>query len=244
MHIDQIVPDPEILIAMEPEDIGFVLLKHFEQANPKAKLHRGNFFLSKPAQKYEARYQRQINEALTSGWVWLEREGFLLPSPDSPDSEWKFVSARGLAVLQPDKFASYKYAANFPSGKLHPSISGSTFSHFMKREYDTAVFAAFRAVEVAVRSAADLPDSAVGVDLMRQAFRPGTGRLTDILTHLGEQEAIMHFFAGAIGSFKNPASHRANTVKSTNDAVSLVQLADFMLRIVDVRKSPGSYNAE
>lgn len=240
MKIKDLVPDAEMLLAMEPEDVGFVLLKYLTSQQSYGRpqsIKRGNFFMqsASPARDYPPQYFNRIDEALMSGWVWLEREGFLLPAPNQQDRDWEVVSTRGKAMLEPEKLEAYRYTANFPAGKLHPSISSSTFSHFMKREYDTAVFAAFRAVEVAVRTAAQLPDTVLGVDLMRQAFKSGTGPLTDTTTMTSEQDAMQHFFAGAIGSFKNPTSHRANTVKSPQEAISMVQLADFLLRIVDER---------
>ena len=42
-------------------------------------------------------------------------------------------------------------------------------------------------------------------------------------------------FAGAIGSYKNPHSHRAAVITDTNDAVRILMLASHQMRIVDAR---------
>jgi hypothetical protein len=48
----------------------------------------------------------------------------------------------------------------------------------------------------------------------------------------GEREARAHLFAGAIGSYKNPHSHRSVDLKAT-DAVEMLLLASHLLRILD-----------
>ena len=49
-----------------------------------------------------------------------------------------------------------------------------------------------------------------------------------------EQEALMHLMAGAVGSYRNPPSHR-NVVIEPSDAVEMIILASHLLGIVDKR---------
>jgi len=70
------------------------------------------------------------------------------------------------------------------------------------------VFAAFKAIEVAVRTAGGFPDGELGVPLMRKAFHPETGPLTDKAVITSERVATAALFAGAIGVAKNPTSYR------------------------------------
>jgi hypothetical protein len=71
---------------------------------------------------------------------------------------------------------------------------------FRRGNYDVAVFQALKEVEVAVRKAsnakkAGYPDSEVGTALMRKAFHPETGPLTDRAVVPAEREAVMHLFS-------------------------------------------------
>ena len=226
--IHQLIPNPEDLLALEPEELAPILLQYIVSGSAGAPgtrqspISRGNVFTqgASPGNGYPSEHRDNVNEALMAAWVWLEREGLLLPAIGQHDRNWVFVSERGRKLAVKENFEAYKYSLLFPRKTLHPTIASNTSALFIRGHYDTVVFEAFRAVEVAVREAGKFPATIVGTDLMRKAFAPNSGPLTDTLSVPSEQDATSNLFAGAIGFFKNPTSHRADAVSKPEDAVA------------------------
>ena len=110
-----------------------------------------------------------------------------------------------------------------PREALNPKLAEKVWTAFMRGEFDVAVFQAMKAVEVAVRYGSGLPVSLLGVKLMREAFRDN-GVLADMTAEAGERVGRMELFAGAIGSYKNPHSHRDVNLNDPAEAVEIILL--------------------
>ena len=176
-----------------------------------------------------------VFRAILEAWAWLEREGLLIEKHNPAGPREYFVTRRGEQLAGEEAFVAYRQASQLPRELLHPAIADDCWINFISGRFDTAVFEAFRAVEIAVRGAGEFADADLGVDMMRRAFRPERGPLTDAAVPRGEQQALADLFAGAIGSYKNPHSHRAAVITDANDAVGMLMLASHLLRIVDTR---------
>ena len=86
---------------------------------------------------------------------------------------------------------------------LHPTICKDVWALYHRGEYDTAVFVAMKAVEVAVRGAGGFTAKDIGASLMRRAFDTNSGPLADETAEASERQALSDLFAGAIGTYKN-----------------------------------------
>lgn len=169
---------------------------------------------------------------ITDAWVWLEAHGLIADHHRNTQSgRWQRVSELGRQLVSDPASITKVWAADRLAGDLDPALS-SARSNFAIGDYETASFAAMKAVEVEVRRVAGLPNELLGVALMRKAFSPENGVLRDPGAEGGERQAIMDLFAGAIGAYKNPASHRTVQFEDPVEAAEVIQLADLLLRIV------------
>jgi uncharacterized protein (TIGR02391 family) len=147
------------------------------------------------------------------------------------------LSRDGEAALQaPDGFDRIRALRSFPRALLHPSIVADVSAALLRGDFSTAVRDAFTMVEISVRKAGSFTDNDYGADLMRKAFNSSTGPLTDHSLLDNERKGYEHMFAGAIGAFKNPHSHRKVTIDELRVALDQVLLASHLLRIVDAAK--------
>lgn len=222
---------------MQPEELGQHLL-YWIKASHNGKAHPSSFdgpLFHPGSGGYDPRYRQAVLRAILEAWAWLKSEALLVP--DSGDSNgWSRLSRRADAIASEKEFREYRTARLLPREILHPGISEDVWLNLMRGKYDLAVFEAMRAVEIGVREASGIED--LGVKLMRRAFNPESGPLSDMSVEAGERQARMDLFAGAIGSYKNPVSHRHVPLSEAGEVIEQIMLASHLLRIIDNRKPP------
>lgn len=235
--IASMVPDAQTVLELQPEELAGVVIEFLNSLSPaeQQKLNRHNFMLiGGEISSYPPEFREGTEKAFSEAWAWLERECLVAPMPRAAGG-WVFVTRRGRKLIDRDAYENYRRAAALPRALLHPRIDAHSYPSFLRGAYDTAIFEAFREVEIAVRAAGGFGPEMYGVQLMRDAFGPPDGPLADKTTLVSEQEATANLFAGAIGLYKNPTSHRAGIVTDPAAAAEVVTLASHLLRLVEAR---------
>jgi uncharacterized protein (TIGR02391 family) len=176
-----------------------------------------------------------VLEAVREAFAWLDGQALLIaPDPSNARGGWKKIGRRGHRLLSQAGGEEYKAASLLPHKMLHPKIRDSVYFNFQRGDYSTAVFCAFREVEIAVREKSKLKE--FGTDLMHKAFHKTDGPLTDMKVDETEREGRRFLFVGAFQSCRNPHGHREIKVPA-EEAVYMLMLASYLLRLVDA--APG-----
>ncbi|RZE68248.1 TIGR02391 family protein [Streptomyces albidoflavus] len=221
-------------------DVALLLLQHLASGNGRA-LQLNSVVGSTVARAYEGEPDVDaLLDVLADAWSWLESRA-LLARDRTQNEVFRRVSREGIELAKNPIGLAHFEAGQRLSGPLHPALEGPVRTNFNLGEYELASFAAMKAVEVGVREASGLDNSLVGVHLMRAAFQPykngkAGGPLADAEAEGGEQEAASALFAGAMGAYKNPPSHRTVKFDDPIEAAEIIQFADLLLRQVDRAK--------
>lgn len=247
MSLSVHLPDAEVLISLTPEELGLSLLPYLAQRSWRGQLQLAPVLSdargepsNQPSSNFPPEYHNAIEEALREAWYWLTGAALLVPHVRYISGDMMQLSRRARELAKdPDPRHAYR-ARHFPKEALHIRIREDVWSLYHREKFDTAIFEAMKAVEVAVRDAAGFDDAAHGIKMMRDAWNPSAGPLSDSSQVTSEAEGLMHLFAGAIGSYKNPSSHRNVALNDPDEAAEIIMLANHLLRIVDARKQKGA----
>jgi len=230
--MEQWPPIAEEIIELPVDELAMRMLRNLLR-HPGSKISRSScthpdFYRSHGTDYDSFPVQCSMGEAFD----WLLFNGLIAEQPNQPDG-WLYVTKRGTSLgANPQGMETLKASSRI-NVEMHPSIATKVRRQFMLPEYDTAVLLAFKAVEIRVRSLAGYDNSQFGVPMMRNAFNPVSGPLSDQTLIEAERKATADLFAGAFGLLKNPASHRQVDYNDVTEASEAVLLADLLMRILD-----------
>ena len=110
-----IIPNPQDVLALEPEELAAVILAQWN-ANPEGvKLNRHNFGLRYNVEGYPSEQQPQLLYALMEVWACLEAACLIAPQPSGAGSaDWYFITRRGKLLRTRNEAEAYLRSRTLP----------------------------------------------------------------------------------------------------------------------------------
>jgi uncharacterized protein (TIGR02391 family) len=146
------------------------------------------------------------------------------------------LTDKGRFVTEPVDFERIRLRGLLKDEMLHHLLRGKIYGYFAADDLGTAVFEAFKLVEIEVRDAGGFAEKDNGKALVSKAFARGRGRLTLPGDDKTDCDALAGLFAGSLSRFRNPGAHTNRTYDDVLEAMEELMLASRLLRIIDGRR--------
>ena len=183
---------------------------------------------------YNTQARSDLGRVIARAWRALENAGFI-EEPDSSNGKngFRVPSAEGRQAHTATDYIGVRMRTKFTREMFHPSLPDAAWNAFSVGDYDTAVFEAFKSLEVAVRTKGGFANTDFGAALMKKAFDPDNGPLRDKAASRSRRVARSELFTGSFGEIRNPKGHNDPTITDTLIAVEELMTAGMLRRIVD-----------
>jgi len=183
---------------------------------------------------YSVQARSDLERVIGRAWKALEDAAFI-EEPDSHNGKngYRVPSAKGKGAHAATDYTGVRMRSKFAREMFHPSLPDAAWHAFSVGDYDTAIFEAFKSLEVAVRTKGGFAGADFGAALMKKAFDPDNGPLRDKAAPRSRRVARCELFTGAFGEIRNPKGHNDPTITDTLVAVEELMTAGVLRRIID-----------
>lgn len=154
---------------------------------------------------------------------------------DDKGEEEFYPTKKGFRFLESEFNRVIKEYVLMPETYVHPMIVKKSFSLLKNGQFESAVLQAFKTIETKIRKRISADPEDFGVKLIRKAFNPENGPLTDYDLPKAEREAFCNYIAGAFGYYKNPCSHR-DVEMDFISAFDRIVVASDLLKVIEKSK--------
>ena len=238
----QNVPDLEILMNLEPEELaGRVLPILRRHADHNGAFNKNLVANSIPhsseipgTEGYPNSHHHEVRAAVMRAVDVLERLGLIEYISQAAHAGYMRVTERAKQFRNTEDFQKFMLWQKVNQDMLHPKIAEEVMWFVIHRKYQQAIFTAMLAIETSVREAGNYGHKMIGIPLMNKAFGED-GPLRDLEAESAEEDGMRNLFVGTIAVYKNPRSHRNVEMDNEMEVMEIIILASHLLYIVDSR---------
>jgi uncharacterized protein (TIGR02391 family) len=243
--MDQYLPPASEMLEYEPGVVAPGLLKYLHaHADANNLVNPGWFYARQDVVDYAggAHNLETVGRALDEAWLWLVNEG-MIARAGSDSGNWHFITRKGIRAAEETQTNVLSVSKLLPIDNLDDILRTRVRPLFLAGDYDTAVFRAYKEVEVRTRRYAGYDISVHGIDVTNRAFKTTEGPLSDTTVPNPEQDAMRFIFSGALGLFRNPSGHRDVHFDDPSEVAEIILTANLLLRLLE-RRQPTSQSEE
>jgi hypothetical protein len=128
-ELKQQIPDPELLLTLEPEELAGVLLPILKKQAGKdgkdGKISGYNFAnnFRQMQEIYPRQFVPAVTRAIMEAWDWLITRGLLAHDAEGHGGDWVFLTRAAWRIEGPEAFEIFRKASLLSPKLLHPVIA-------------------------------------------------------------------------------------------------------------------------
>jgi uncharacterized protein (TIGR02391 family) len=245
-HLLEIAGSLENVLSMTPDELAWALVEDMQARaqNPISGMaSRENLaggLLKVATMSSDGRKNQELtdrlNKAGRQAFALLEKWDLAEADPGTNGRNgYMVLTEKGKSATERTDFERIRIRGLLGEEMLHPRLHGQIYGYFTADDLGTAVFEAFKTVEIEVREAGGYSAKEIGKTLMFKAFALG-GPLAKAGDDKSDCDALAGLFAGALSRFRNPGAHTRRTFQDVLEAMEELMFASRLLRIVDERR--------
>ena len=207
--------------------------RHLERKEPKAFMGPFNIQeLGNNLSAFDGEMKYRFYEALHE----LYLQNLIMKDPCHDGSRFSFtLTTRGKEIAE-KQLDIDEYSLRLENFVEDRELIEKCQESFNSGEYETAIFSAYRLLEIKVREKAELTENDIGKGLMQSAFAPKKTSKLQIPTCKTEPEEVgaLNLFLGAIQFIRNPHGHRVVDYENPRTALRIMVFAELLLELVNM----------
>lgn len=234
-------PNVTALRAASPAELGLVALRGFARMSgvPGGFAHATSSY--RPSRKdliaeilNGLASMQQDAQVAAEAVAWLVIHGLLAETYDTLNTGWLFITRLGREVVKTNGATPGGVAiALRVMDLLPPEIRTKITPSLLAGDFDLAVIAACKAVEIRMRERTGLSSHDSGRRLAKKFFERVSSTSLQRTDRPGVLKDEEHLFEGIFGLYRDRAAHEAPHIDSAEYALEVVVAAAHLLRIVD-----------